>query len=69
MADLIERFLQDRLAYPQEWNDFVDTSQRSAEMDGYRKICYAIDPSVNCQGQQDDVSLDELRKIIERLRR
>ena len=68
MADLIERFLQDRLAYPQEWNDFVDTRQRSAEMDGYRKICYEIDPLVNCPGQQDDVSLEELRKLIDVLR-
>ena len=27
VAQLIERFLEDRSLYPQEWNDFVDASQ------------------------------------------
>ena len=28
VADLIERFLQNRLVYPEEWNDFVERSER-----------------------------------------
>ena len=56
MADLIERFLEGRLAYPREWNDFVDCSQQSSEMDGYRSTCYELDP------------FDELRRLVDTLR-
>jgi len=33
MADVIERFLDDKRLYPQEWNDFVDTPQYDWRMD------------------------------------
>jgi len=68
MADLIERFLEGRLAYPREWNDFVDCSQQSSEMDGYRSTCYELDPFVNCPDPQDKESLDELRRLVDTLR-
>ena len=31
VADLIERFLENRSGYPQEWNDFVDTDSCRSE--------------------------------------
>lgn len=44
VADLIERFLQNRLAYPQEWNDFVECSDPDPAVNAYRKRCYNLDP-------------------------
>lgn len=68
VADLIERFLLNKLSYPQEWNDFVDTSQSDIEVDGYRRMCYKLDPLINYDGPKDKTSLDELRKIVGTLR-
>jgi hypothetical protein len=68
IADLIERFLDNKSTYPQEWNDFVDTSQRDKEADRYRKLCYELDPVVNCPDPQDQDAALELRAIVTALR-
>jgi hypothetical protein len=37
VADLIDRLLQNRLAYPQEWNDFVECRQKDPDVEVYRR--------------------------------
>ena len=69
IADLIERFLQNCLQYPQEWNDFVDCSQRDPVIDEYRRKCYELDPLVNRPEPVDETAAGELRKMIEQLRK
>lgn len=68
VADLIERFLEGRSLHPQEWNDFVDASQRDKRIDEIRRRCYELDPLVNRPGEPDPDALAELRKIIRELR-
>ena len=68
IADLIERFLNNRLAYPQEWNDFIEGSQKSVQMDCYRKVCYEFDPLVNNHEPQDRMALEKLWNLIIELR-
>jgi len=68
VADLIERFLQGKIRYPQEWNDFVDASQRDKKIEAYRRRCYDLDPLVNRPGPQDPNALAELHKIVNELR-
>ena len=69
VAHLIERFLEKRSFYPQEWNDFVETSQPDRKIDVYRKRCYLLDPLVNRPGDPDREAVAELRSMIETLRR
>ena len=68
VAQLIERFLENRSLYPQEWNDFVDTSQDDSVIDNYRRQCYELDPLVNCRGVQDPDAVARLKGVVERLR-
>ena len=68
IADLIERFLDGKSLYPQEWNDFVDSSQRDKEIDFYRRRCYELDPLVNRPGPPDQNAIAELRKLVSELR-
>ena len=68
MAQLIERFLEGNELYPQEWNDFVEVSQRQKEMDVYRKRCYDLDPLVNSHEAPDPEAVAELRSMIRTLR-
>ena len=68
MADLIERFLNGKSRYPQEWNDFVDSSQRDKELDLFRKRCYELDPLINRPGEPDADAVAEARSIIDELR-
>ena len=68
VADLIERFLEGNSLYPQEWNDFVDTSQKDAVIENYRRQCDELDPLVNRPGVPDPDAVAHLREIIERLR-
>jgi hypothetical protein len=68
VADLIERFLGGQSLYPQEWNDFVDASQRNRTVEAYRKRCYALDPLVNRPGKPDPEAVAELRLMAKRLR-
>jgi hypothetical protein len=65
VADLIERFLEGRSLYPQEWNDFVDTARK---YDKYRHECYELDPLVNCPGLRDPDAVARLKEIIRELR-
>ncbi len=68
VAQLIERFLQKRSLYPQEWNDFVDTPQWDKKVDSYRKRCFELDPLVNLPGPPDPKTIAELKSLIEVLR-
>jgi hypothetical protein len=67
-AQLIERFLESRSRYPQEWNDFVDTRQQDGVIDDYRRQCYELDPLVNRPGVPDPEAVARLKGIIQRLR-
>lgn len=68
VAELVERFLERRGLYPQEWNDFVDTSQKDKKVDAYRKRFYELDPLVNRPGDPDPQALAEMRSLLEELR-
>lgn len=67
-ADLIERFLKNRLSYPQEWNDFVECRQKDPDVEVYRKKCYNLDPLVNCPDPVDQDAIAELRLMAQELR-
>ena len=68
VADLIERFLADRLAYPQEWNDFVECRQSDPDVEMYRKKCHNLDPLVNHPDPIDQNAIIKLRLIAKELR-
>jgi hypothetical protein len=68
VAELIERFLGNRLAYPQEWNDFVECRQKDPDVEVYRKKCDKLDPLVNRPDPVDQDALTELRLMAEELR-
>jgi hypothetical protein len=68
IADLIERFLNGRSLYPQEWNDFVENKHPDRKLDSYRKRCSALDSQVNCLDPQDPKALAELRVLVDELR-
>ena len=67
-AQVVERFLEKRSLYPQEWNDFVDTPQTDGMVEAYRRECYELDPQVNRPGSPDPNATERLRAIVERLR-
>jgi len=69
MADLIERFLNGTTLYPEEWTDFVERSHPNKMLDAYRKRCGALDPLVNCPATPDPKASEELRGMIQELRR
>ncbi len=68
VAEVIERFLEGRSSYPQEWNDFVDTPQQEAAIDNYRRQCYELDPLVNRPGLPDSDAVADLKELVQRLR-
>ena len=68
VADLIERFLDKKPQYPQEWNDFLETSQDFWPIEVYRKCCYELDPIVNCPDEPDPIAVAILRSMITALR-
>ena len=68
VAKLIERFVENRLTYPQEWNDFVERRQRDPVVESYRKRCYDLDPLVNRPDPIDEDAVAELRSILQELR-
>lgn len=49
IADLIERFLDDRSLYPQEWNDFVDRMHPEPKLDVYRKRTEGQSTHASCR--------------------
>jgi hypothetical protein len=68
VAQLIERFLENRSLYPQEWNDFVDTQQKDKVIDKYRRECDGLDPLVNSPEDPDPEAIARLKEIINQLR-
>lgn len=68
VADLIERFMDNRLTYPQEWNDFVEHREPDPVVEAYRKRCYDLDPLVNRPDPVDQDAVAQLRGILEELR-
>jgi oligoribonuclease (3'-5' exoribonuclease) len=56
------------LTYPQEWNDFIECSQKSVDIDSYREVCYEFDPQLNSHDPQDHVALEKLRDLVIELR-
>ena len=68
-SDLVERFLNNKCSYPQEWNDFVEAKQTNRVVDAYRKRCYELDPEVNSPEPTDDGAVRELRSMIEMMRK
>jgi hypothetical protein len=68
MAGIIERYLDGNSLYPQEWNDFVDSTERNASLEIYRKRCYELDPLITFD-PQDPEALAELRSMVAELRR
>lgn len=67
-AQLIERFLEGRSLYPQEWNDFVDASQKHTVIETCRRQCEELDPLVNRPGVPDPDAIARLKGIIDHLR-
>jgi hypothetical protein len=68
VADLIDRFLENRLSYPQEWNDFVECSQKDKDVEVYRQKCDKLDPLVNRPDPVDQDAVTELRLLAHQLR-
>jgi hypothetical protein len=68
VAELIERFLENRLRYPQEWNDFIDCRQKDPDIELYRERCYDLDPLVNHPDPVDGDGIAKLQIMIEDLR-
>ena len=69
VADLIERFLENRSSYPQEWNDFVECSEGDPYIEEYRRKCYDLDSLVNRSDHVDEDAVSELRCVVEALRK
>jgi hypothetical protein len=68
-ADLIDRFVEGRSSYPQEWNDFVEGKHVSPEVEPFRRRCSELDPLVNCPGIPDGDAVIELKAASRALRR
>jgi len=69
IAQIIERFLNGRSLYPQEWNDFVERRHPDRKLDSFRKRCDELDPLVNCPDPQDVNALAELKNMADALRK
>ena len=67
-AELLERYLSDSSEYPQEWNDFIDTSQTDPLVESFRKRCKELETLVNREGKIDAAAMAELKSIIETLK-
>ena len=68
MADVIERFLDERSLYPEEWVEFAETPQHDKMLDFYRRRCDQLDPLVNRPGEMDPTAVAELRSMVDELR-
>jgi len=69
MADVVERFLDEKSLYPEEWVEFAETPQHDKIIDVNRKRCDQLDPLVNRPGDMDPTAVAELREMIDVLRR
>ncbi len=68
-ADLIQRFLDGKELYPQEWNDFIEATKVQPEVELARKRCYELDPRVNCPNPPAPDALAELKEMVSALRK
>jgi hypothetical protein len=68
-ADVIERFLDGKELYPQEWNDFIEGMKVEQQAEPFRKRCYELDPLINRPGGPDPKALEELRNLLLELRK
>jgi hypothetical protein len=66
-AALIDRFVEGKLRYPQEWNDFIEAGTVEPRVEPFRRRCYELDPLVNVQGNPNRQALAELRSISKQL--
>jgi hypothetical protein len=66
-AALINRFVEGKLRYPQEWNDFIEAGKVEPQVEPFRRRCYELDPLVNRPGLPDEEALSELRNISKAL--
>jgi hypothetical protein len=69
IAELIQRFLDEKSFYPEEWVEFAETPQHDKKLDVYRKRCDQLDPLVNRPGEMDPSAVAELTLMIDELRR
>ena len=69
IAELIQRFLDEKSHYPEEWVEFAETPQHDKQLDVYRKRCDRLDPLVNRPGEMDPQAVAELRSMVDELRR
>jgi hypothetical protein len=67
-SQTIERFLENRSLYPQEWNDFVDTPQLDKVVENFRLECYKLDPLVNRPEGPEPQAIASLELILKQLR-
>jgi hypothetical protein len=67
-ADVIDRFIEERSKYPDEWNDFVGGKRVDPRIKRYRDRCYELDPLVNRPGPMDIKAVAELKEIASILR-
>jgi hypothetical protein len=67
-AQVIERFLAEDPAYPEEWVDFSETRQQDPRLEGFRKRCDKLSPLVNRPGAMDKSAVAEFRAMIAELR-
>jgi hypothetical protein len=65
VAGLIERFLEKRSSYAQEWNDFVEIPQNDGMVDAYRKRCYELEPQLEAP---EPAAVAELESLVKALR-
>jgi hypothetical protein len=68
VADLIDRFLNDAGARPQEWNDFVECTEPDPRLEVYRKRCELLGPLVNSPAPLDPDAIAELKGMVKELR-
>jgi hypothetical protein len=69
IAQIIDRFLNGRSLYPQEWNDFVESRHPDRKLDSFRQRCNELDPLVNCPAPQNANALAELKNMADALRK
>jgi hypothetical protein len=72
VADLIDRFLDGRVAHPYEWDDFLSVRDRTPEVERLRREIIDVGnahPAGSRNEWCDPEGMRGLREIAERLRR
>jgi hypothetical protein len=68
VANLIERFLNSKEEYPQEWNDFIEAGRVEQRAERFKRRCYELDPFVNTPEVPNENALAELKEMVRSLR-